>query len=39
MAADLGVPRTQVKAIRWHAKDSFRKSWLKGAAAAEDVAA
>jgi DNA-directed RNA polymerase specialized sigma subunit len=38
MAADLGVPRTQIKAIRWHAKDSFRKSWLKGASA-EEIAA
>jgi RNA polymerase sigma factor (sigma-70 family) len=38
MAADLGVPRTQIKAIRWHARDSFRKSWLKGANA-EEIAA
>lgn len=31
MAADLGAPNMQVKTVRWHAKESFRKLWLKGA--------
>jgi hypothetical protein len=38
MADDMGIPERQIRTIRWHAKESFRKAWLRGAHA-EGVAA